>query len=88
MYWNWQKVPETEHAELIAHIEAARWGEVAKVCERYGVSEYCCCNPEGLQSWARWAIEQGILKRDGHTTGAGLAENTGRDGGAIVGQTA
>lgn len=61
MYWNWQNVPQGEHAELIAHIEAERWGEVAKVCERYSVSTFCCCNQEGLQAWARWAVEKEII---------------------------
>ena len=64
MYWNWQNVPESEHAILIAHIEAGRWGEVAKVCERHSVSVVCCCNPQGLQSWAVWAVENGIIKRE------------------------
>ncbi len=88
MYWNWQNVPESEHAELIAHIYAARWGEVAKVCEMFNVSEYCCCNVKGLQSWAAWAIEQGIIKRDGNKTNEGMVENTGGDGSSDVGQAA
>lgn len=81
MYWNWQNVPEAEHPELIAHIEAGRWGEVAKVCEAYGVSAFCCCNPEGLQAWAKWAVHEGIIKSDGQTTGKGMAETAGGDGG-------
>lgn len=61
MDWNWDKIPESEHATLIGHVEAQRWAEVAKMCEQYKVSTYCCCNVQGLQAWALWAIETGII---------------------------
>lgn len=74
MEWNWHKLPETEHQELIAHVEAGRWSEVSKICEKWQVSAWCCCNADGLQNWTRWAIETGIIKSDGQIQPAQMAE--------------
>ena len=85
MDWNWHKLPESEHAELIAHFDARRWAEIAKLCEKYGVSLHCCCNAEGLQAWLRWAIEKGIIKQnDERIQPAKMVNRTGGDGGAII----
>ena len=79
--WDWSKIPESEHSILIAHVEARRWPEVAKLCEQYGVSAFCCCNAEGLQNWAHWAIENGIINAN---NGTGLATDAGRDSGTVI----
>lgn len=75
MDWNWDNLPEHEHGALIAHVEAGRWGEVSKLCERYEISVWCCCNPQGLQAWAEWAIETGIINDTGKAEK--LAKNNG-----------
>ena len=62
--WNWSKIPESEHALIVEHVSAGRWSEVAKLCEQYGVSTFCCCNPDGLQNWVLWAIEKGIIHNE------------------------
>lgn len=83
MYWDWTKLPESEHGIILAHIEAGRWQEVAKACEQHGVSVHCCCNIQGLQEWARWAVLKGII-----TNGiqpAQMAIDTGGDGNTDVG---
>lgn len=64
MDWNWHKLPKSEHGTVIALFEARRWAEIAKLCEQYGVSAHCCCNPEGLQGWVKWAIETGVIKKE------------------------
>lgn len=74
--WDWSKIPEKEHAAVIELFEARRWGEVAKLCEQYGVSLYCCCNQEGLQNWLREAIKTGVIKNDAPKA-TKLAENDG-----------
>lgn len=76
--WNWALLPESEHGAAIEHIEARRWREVAKLCEKYEVSRFCCCNIEGLQAWAKWSVENGILK-NGNTDGTAMADHAGRD---------
>lgn len=82
MEWNWDKLPASEHITLIAHVEARQWGEVAKLCEQYQISVWCCCNAQGLQAWVLWAIETGII--NGDSTGTEMAENAGGDGGTDV----
>ena len=77
MEWNWDKIPESEHLTLIAHVEAQRWSEVAKLCEQYKVSNWCCCNQEGLHNWVRWAIETGIIKNDNGIEVKSMAKNDG-----------
>lgn len=81
MDWNWNKLPESEHGTLIANVEARRWSDVAKLCEQYNVSAFCCCNAEGLQNWVRWAIENGIINAN---NGTRLATDAGRDGGTVI----
>ena len=76
MEWDWHKLPESEHLTLIAHVEAARWSEVAKLCEKYLISTHCCCNPQGLQAWSKWAIETGIINDIGIKT-ENVAQNDG-----------
>jgi len=83
MDWNWDKIPELEHATLIAHVEAQRWSDVAQLCEQYNVSTYCCCNVQGLQAWAVWAIEKGIIHGDKQSEA--MATDAGRDGGTVIG---
>ena len=82
MEWNWDKIPESEHGTLIAHVEAKRWSEVAKLCEQYKVSNHCCCNAQGLQAWSIWAIETGII--NGDNTGKAMASDAGGNGGTVV----
>ena len=77
MEWNWSNLPETEHLTLIAHVNAKRWSEVSKLCEQYGVSTHCCCNAQGLQAWAAWAIETGIIKNDNGIEVKSMAQNDG-----------
>lgn len=72
MEWNWDKLPESEHGTLIAHVEAKRWSEVSKLCEQYDISAHCCCNPQGLQAWSIWAIQKGIIT-NGDSTGKAMA---------------
>lgn len=72
--WNWDKIPESEHAAIIEHANAGRWGEVAKMCEQYSVSAFCCCNAEGLQNWLWWAIENGTIN-DGTKAKAVVKDN-------------
>lgn len=76
MDWNWNKLPESEHGTVIAHVEAGRWSEVSKLCEKYGVSAWCCCNQEGLQNWVRWAIDTGIIQSDEQTRPAQMADRS------------
>ena len=76
MDWNWNKLPESEHGTVIAHVEAGRWAEIAKLCEKYGVSSFCCCNPEGLQNWCKWAIDNGIIQSDEQTRSAQMADRS------------
>lgn len=82
MEWNWNKLPESEHLTLIAHVEAERWSEVAKLCEQHEISVWCCCNAQGLRAWAKWAIEIGIINGDG--TGSQVADAASGDGGTVI----
>lgn len=74
MEWNWDKLPQSEHGTIIALFEARRWAEVAKLCEKWQVSAWCCCNQEGLQNWVKWAIETGIITSDGQTQPGTMAD--------------
>lgn len=72
MQWNWQNIPSSEHGTLLAHYEAGRWSEVAKMCEQHQVSHYCCCNAQGLQNWVRWAVETGVIYDERKATAMAL----------------
>ena len=63
--WDWSKVPESEHAELMRLYRLNQWAAIAKACEKWGVMPGgCCCNPSGLQNWFVHSIENGTIKND------------------------
>lgn len=63
--WDFTRLPEEEHANVIALFNAQRWGELMIIHNKYVLSmNVYCCNEAPIIRYFSWAIENGIIKSD------------------------
>lgn len=61
--WNFDKLPESEHAKVADLIRVGDWGKLAVIHDKYELSPYTyCCDAEGLKNWFLWALKEGKIK--------------------------
>lgn len=66
--WDFSKLPETEHARVVALYKAGNWNELIKIHDAHDLSPYTyCCDISGVKKWYGHAIQTGIIK-DGKST--------------------
>lgn len=64
--WDFSKLPEDQHADVIAAFDRGDWHELTLIHDEYHLSPYSyCCEQSGLKKWFTWAIQTGIIKKDG-----------------------
>lgn len=61
--WNFDRLPQSEHARAIELFEAKNWGELMAIHNQYFLSaNVYCCDVAPIRRHFGWAIEQGIIK--------------------------
>jgi len=62
--WDFSRLPESEHSNVIALVEARKWGELMAIHNKYALSPYrYCCDETPIRRWFEWGIEQGLIKQ-------------------------
>lgn len=61
--WDFSKLPDHEHANVIRLLGTNDLWALAEIHNRYNLSErHICCDVLTAQRWFAWAVSQGIIK--------------------------
>lgn len=61
--WDFSRLPEHEHANVLALFEAQDWKALIAIHDKYRLSyNTYCCDDAPVIRWFTWAIEQGLVR--------------------------
>jgi len=62
--WDFSKLPEDKHAEVIDLFERRSWGQLMAIHNEHQLSrEFYCCETDAVRRWFTWGIENGHIKK-------------------------
>lgn len=62
--WDFTKLPEEKHVEVIDLFERRAWGQLMAIHNEHQLStEFYCCEVDAVRRWYSWGIENGHIKR-------------------------
>lgn len=62
--WDFDKLPESEHANAAQLFEAGSWGTLMALHNKYKLSpQTLCCDDKPVREWFGWAIKNKIIKK-------------------------